>query len=61
MKAYEAAIQILTEAEKPLHVNEISARTLKEGLWKNVGKPQRPQWETESTLIARKTATTLRL
>ena len=38
MKAYEAAIQILTEAEKPLHVNEISARILKAGLWQSRGK-----------------------
>ena len=38
MKAYEAAIQILTEAEKPLHVNEISSRILKAGLWQSRGK-----------------------
>ena len=38
MKAYAAAIQILTEAEKPLHVNEISARILKAGLWQSRGE-----------------------
>ena len=38
MKAFEAAIQILAEAEKPLHAREITARMIETGLWKTKGK-----------------------
>ena len=42
MKAFEAAIQILAEAEKPLHAKEITARMIETGLWKTKGRPPPP-------------------
>ena len=55
MKAYEAAIQILTEAEKPLHVNEITTRILKSGLWQSRGKTPEATVGPKSTPISRTT------
>jgi restriction system protein len=34
----DAAIQVLTEAGKPLHAKEIAGRILSKGLWKTTGK-----------------------
>ncbi len=38
MTAYEAALQILTEAQKPLPLEEITTRILEAGLWQSRGQ-----------------------
>ena len=38
MNAFDAAIKILGEAEKPLHAREIVARILEAGIWTSKGK-----------------------
>ena len=38
VNAFDAAVQVLTEAQQPLHVTEITARIIEAGLWKTRGK-----------------------
>jgi len=38
MSVLDAAIQVLKEADKPLHAKEITERILSKGLWKTFGK-----------------------
>ena len=38
MSVQDAAIQILKDTGKPLHVKEIAERIIEAGLWSSVGK-----------------------